>query len=58
MNYIKMSVEGNKLKITEDCRTTGGSRNYDSCKFTFDKVWDGFTRTAVFSMSGKLSCYA
>lgn len=52
MNYIKMSVEGNKLKITEDCRTTGGSRNYDSCKFTFDKVWDGFTRTAVFSING------
>lgn len=52
MNYIKMSVEGNRLRITEDSITTGGSINYDRCEFTFDKSWDGFTKTAVFSNDG------
>lgn len=52
MNYIKMSVEGNRLRIVEDSITTGGSINYDGCKFTFDETWDGFTKTAVFSING------
>lgn len=52
MNYIKMSVEGNRLSITEDCITTSGSMNYDGCKFTFDSGWEGFTKTAVFSIGG------
>lgn len=52
MNYIKMSVAGNQLKITEDCITTGGSVNYDGCRFTFDSEWSGFTKTAVFSING------
>ncbi len=52
MNYIKMSVEGNRLSITEDCRTTSGSVNYDGCKFTFDSGWEDFTKTAVFSIGG------
>ena len=52
MNIIKLSVEGNRLKITEDCITTGGSVNYDTCQFTFDETWDGFAKTAVFSVGG------
>lgn len=53
MNYIRMSVEGNHLKISEDCISTGGSINYDRCIFTFDSAWDGFTKTAVFSINGE-----
>ena len=52
MNIIKLSAEGNRLKITEDCITTGGSVNYDICRFTFDEAWNGFTKTAVFSVGG------
>lgn len=52
MNYIKLAVEGNRLKITEDSITTGGSMNYDRCEFTFDEGWEGFTKTAVFSNDG------
>ena len=53
MNYIKLSAENNKLKITEDCFTTGGSINYDACSFTFDDKWDGFVKTAVFSINNE-----
>lgn len=56
MNYIKMSVEGNRLKITEDTITTEGSMNYDACQFSFDEQWNGFTKTAVFSV-GESDCY-
>lgn len=53
MNNIKLTVEGNRLKITEDCISTGGSVNYDRCIFTFDEAWEGFTKTAVFSINGE-----
>lgn len=52
MNIIKMTVEGNRLRITDDCISTGGSINYDRCRFTFDSAWNGFTKTAVFSING------
>lgn len=51
MNLIKLSVDANKLSVTQDCFTTEGSVNFDKCEFTFDGEWDGFTKTAVFSMS-------
>lgn len=56
MNNLKLSVTGNRLKITEDTITTEGSINYDGCVFNFDKSWEGFTKTAVFS-TDKNDCY-
>lgn len=53
MNCIKMSVKGNRLKMIEDCLSTEGSINYDECEFTFDDNWNGFTKTAVFSINGE-----
>ncbi len=52
MNQIRLSVNKNKLSVTADCFTTGGSVNYDECEFTFDSEWNGFTKTAVFSSNG------
>ena len=52
MNYINMSVEGNRLKIKEEKISVGGSINYDRCKFTFNDEWVGFTKTVVFSING------
>ena len=31
MNYINMSVEGNRLRIKEEKISVGGSINYDRC---------------------------
>lgn len=56
MNQIVLSVNANKLSVTNDCYSTGGSVNYDECVFTFDNVWNGFTKTAVFS-SGSNDSY-
>ena len=52
MNYINMSVEGNRLRIKEEKISVGGSINYDRCKFTFNDEWVGFTKTVVFSING------
>lgn len=54
MNYIKMTIEGNRLTVTEDTNTTAGSMNYDGCEFSFDDEWEGFTKTAVFSINGSV----
>ncbi len=48
MNDIALNVTGNRLEIKSDTRTTGGSVDYDTCTFTFDSVWNGFEKTAVF----------
>lgn len=53
MNQIVLNVNVNRLEITQDVITTGGSVNYDSCKFNFDSEWTGFTKTAVFSADGR-----
>ena len=49
MNHIQLSVDGNILKVVQEAASTQGSAKYDSCSFTFDNEWDGFTKTAVFS---------
>lgn len=54
MNYIKMTVEGNKLRVIQDTNTTAGSANYDGCEFTFDEEWEGFAKTAVFSVNNSI----
>ena len=50
MNQLELTVEGNKLELTEDAYSTGGSVNYDKCAFTFDSEWNDFEKTAVFGI--------
>ena len=50
MNQLELTVTGNKLELTEDAYSTGGSVNYDKCAFTFDSEWGDFEKTAVFGI--------
>ena len=52
MNSIEFSVKGNHLEIVKDAVSRQGSINYDSCQFSFDGEWTGFTKYAVFSAGG------
>lgn len=48
MNELILKATSNRLEIEKDTYTTGGSVNFDCCVFTFDEIWDGFNKTAVF----------
>lgn len=50
MNQLEFTVTGNRLELSEDVYSTGGSVNFDSCSFDFDEEWDGFERSAVFGI--------
>lgn len=49
MNNITLKVTANRLEIVSDTFTTQGSVNYDGCVFSFDSIWNGFSKTAVFA---------
>ncbi|MCQ2485118.1 MAG: hypothetical protein MJ168_07270 [Clostridia bacterium] len=50
MNQLVFTVAGNRLSLNEEVYSTGGSVNYDKCRFTFDSSWNGYERTAVFGV--------
>lgn len=48
MAQIKLSLEKQLLTILNQEVIASGDSNFDSCKFMFDEMWDGFTKTGVF----------
>lgn len=48
MAQIKILLEKQLLTIQNMEIIASGDSNFDSCAFTFDETWDGFTKTAVF----------
>ncbi|MBD5550486.1 MAG: hypothetical protein HDQ96_04820 [Lachnospiraceae bacterium] len=48
MAQIKLLLEKQLLTIQNQEIISSGDSNFDSCKFTFDESWDGFTKTGVF----------
>lgn len=48
MAQIRILLEKQLLTIQNREIIASGDSNFDSCKFTFDEMWDGFTKTAVF----------
>lgn len=48
MAQIGILLEKQLLTIKNREIISSGDSNYDSCKFTFDETWNGFTKTAVF----------
>lgn len=50
MNVLEYNIVGNRLTLSRDAVSTGGSVNYDRCSFSFDEEWEGFDRTAVFEI--------
>lgn len=48
MAQIQILLEKQLLTIQNREIIASGDSNYDSCAFTFDETWNGFTRTGVF----------
>ena len=48
MSQIEILLEKQVLTIQNREIISSGDVNYDTCSFTFDDTWDGFTKTAVF----------
>lgn len=48
MAQIKILLEKQLLTVQNAEIIASGDSNFDSCAFTFDSAWDGFTKTAVF----------
>ena len=48
MAHIKLVLEKQLLTIQNREIISSGDSNYDTCIFTFDETWEGFTKTAVF----------
>lgn len=48
MAQIKLLLEKQLLTIQNMEIIASGDSNFDSCIFTFDSSWDGFTKTGVF----------
>ncbi|RKJ44383.1 hypothetical protein D7X98_12690 [bacterium 1XD8-76] len=48
MAQIKLLLEKQLLTIQNQDIIASGDSNFDSCKFIFDKTWEGFTKTGVF----------
>ena len=50
MNQLELTVTGNRLALNNEVYSTGGSVNYDRCRFVFSSEWNGFQKTAVFGI--------
>ena len=50
MNQLELTVAGNRLALSNEVYSTGGSVNYDRCRFVFSSEWNGFQKTAVFGI--------
>lgn len=48
MAQIKLLLEKQLLTIQNMEIIASGDSNFDSCKFSFDEAWEGFTKTGVF----------
>ena len=48
MAQIEIEVRKQLLTIRNRELIASGDSNFDSCKFTFDETWEGFTKTGVF----------
>ena len=48
MAQIKLLLEKQLLTIQNMEIIASGDSNFDSCKFSFDEAWVGFTKTGVF----------
>ena len=48
MAQIEIEVRKQLLTIQNRELIASGDSNFDTCRFTFDKTWDGFVKTAVF----------
>lgn len=48
MANLQIELEKQLLKIKNQELIASGDSNFDSCTFTFDELWNGFTKTAVF----------
>lgn len=48
MAQIEIFLKKQLLTIQNREIIASGDCNYDTCKFTFDGIWEGFTKTAVF----------
>lgn len=48
MANLQIELEKQLLTIKNQELIASGDSNFDSCTFTFDESWDGFTKTAVF----------
>lgn len=48
MANLQIELEKQLLTIKNQELIASGDSNFDSCTFTFDELWDGFTKTAVF----------
>lgn len=56
MSVLKLQVQGRILSGVELQKIFSGTQNVDSIEVTFDAEWNGFFRTAIFTMNGK-DCY-
>ena len=48
MSQIEITLKKQILTIQNREIISSGDVNYDTCLFTFDETWEGFTKTAVF----------
>lgn len=48
MAEIRIKLEGQLLTIRNQEIIASGNVNYDTCSFEFDRVWQGYVKTAVF----------
>lgn len=48
MAQIELLLEKQLLTIQNQEIISSGDSNFDSCRFAFDKSWEGFTKTGVF----------
>lgn len=58
MAQIEMLLEKQLLSIRNQEIISSGDMDYDTCSFTFDASWDGFTKTGVFYQDKKDVQYA
>lgn len=49
---LSFSVTGQRIEIVEPAMLVSGTVNIYNASFSFDADWDGFQRTAVFSVDG------
>ena len=48
MSQIEITLKKQILTIQNREIISSGDVNYDTCLFTFDETWEGFTKTGVF----------
>ena len=49
---LQFQVHGQHIMRTDFSRVVAGSKNYVSCRFSFNADWAGLVKTAVFEKDG------